>query len=350
MEMYPLIEITSSKPFDRGVQYGEQARERINVCVDHYRERFTKSGQEWEAVKDYSMRLAVLAEKYTPETLDEARGIAAGSGKSIEEIMVVNCRYEVSKFPKMSECTTAAILPEASADGKTYLLKNWDYSEEIIPHVVLLRVKTAEGLGAFGITEAGQVVRDGFNAHGVAFVNNNLQSIHDHLGTGLPATFIRKRLLESETFEAACDFLVKAERAVSCNTMIAHSQGVAANFEAYPGGADVIKPIDGILVHANHFVVNPALDALKDRPRNRDSRLYELLSAKRGAITPQYMMECLCDHEYYPLSICGHTNERGDEYSKHRCTVSSMIMNLTDGIAYVCAGLPCQGQYVKFSL
>ena len=35
--------------------------------------------------------------------------------------------------------------------------------------------------------------------------------------------------------------------------------------------------------------------------------------------------ECLKDHKYYTLSVCGHPDPQGDAYSKDRMTVSSMI-------------------------
>jgi len=350
MEMFQLIEITASEPFERGRQYGTQAKEKINICVDHYRERFTRSGQSWARVQKYAIQYAAVVDKYMPEALEEAKGIAQGSGRTLEEIMVVNCRYEISKFPKIMECTTAAILPEASAGGKTYLIKNWDYSQEIIPHVVLLSVRMNDGYRAFGVTEAGQMVRDGMNSYGIAFANNNLQSVYDSQNTGLPVTFIRKRLWESSTFKSARAFLTEAERSVSCNTIIAHSSGMALDFETYPGGADTIEPSAGILTHANHFVKNPRIDGIQNRPKNRDTRLYELLNKRNGGINTEYIMECLRDHKYYNLSICAHPDKTGDEYVRQRCTVSSTIMNLTDNVIYVCAGAPCEGGYVRFGL
>lgn len=350
MKMFPLIEITSANSFERGLQYGSQAQEWIDICVSHYRERFVNGGQTWEQVKEYAMKYVDVIKKKMPDALEEARGIAEGSGRSLEEIMVVNCRYEISKFPKVSECTTAAVLPEAAGDNKMYLIKNWDYSRYIMPHIVMLRIRDENGYKAFGMTEAGQMVRDGFNSYGVAFVNNNLQSVHDHPGSGLPATFIRKRLWECRSFEEACRFIAEADRCVSCNTMIAHRDAGARDFEAYPGGADTIDPKDGMLVHANHFVVNPELDALKDRPKNRDARLLELLEEKKGRITLEHIMECMKDHKYYPLSICGHPADDGDAYGKDRMTVSTTIMNLTDNEAYVCVGNPCEGEFVKFEL
>ena len=53
-----------------------------------------------------------------------------------------------------------------------------------------------------GITEAGQMVRDGMNSYGVAICNNNLQSVEDYPGSGIPATFLRRRVLASHTPES----------------------------------------------------------------------------------------------------------------------------------------------------
>ena len=351
MKSFPLITLTASTPYERGLQYGAQAKQWIDICVDHYRSRFLKQGHSWKQISDYAMGYIPPIEAHAPLALEEARGIAEGSGHTLEEIMVVNCRYEISKFPTLPECTTAAVLPPATADGKTFIVKNWDYSESIIPHVVLLLVKDeTTGTSSFGVTEAGQLVRDGVNAQGVAFVNNNLQSIHDHPGIGLPATFIRQLMWECETFEQACEVVVNADRCVSCNTLIAAKGGHARNFEAYPGGADLIDPTDGILVHANHFVVSPELDAITDRPKNRDARLRELLETKHGAITAAHIMDCMKDHKYLPLSICGHPDKDGDNYARGRVTVSSMVADLTDGIVYFCAGNPCEGEFVEYRL
>ena len=43
-EPYPLIEITAETPFERGVQYGSQAVDRIGICIEYYKESFRKQG------------------------------------------------------------------------------------------------------------------------------------------------------------------------------------------------------------------------------------------------------------------------------------------------------------------
>ena len=47
-----------------------------------------------------------IVKEEMPEILEEAEGVAKGSGHSLGEIMAVNCRYEVSKMPKPEECTS----------------------------------------------------------------------------------------------------------------------------------------------------------------------------------------------------------------------------------------------------
>ena len=66
--------------------------------------------------------------------------------------------------------------------------------------------------------------------------------------------------------------LIHAKRSVSNNMMLASAQGVAVDIEAFPGGVNMLAPKDGILTHANHFVVHQQLDA-RIGPKNRDTRL-----------------------------------------------------------------------------
>ncbi|MDR1835631.1 MAG: C45 family peptidase [Fusobacteriaceae bacterium] len=347
--MYPLREITATTARERGVEYGSKAKKWIDMAVAHYYARFQNEGYTVADLETYAMEFANYLRVETPTQMEEVEGIAAGSGHTLAEMMVVNCRYEISKFPKTPECTTAAVLPGATKNGSTYLLKNWDYTTHILPHIVILHFNSPD-FRAYGITEAGQLVREGFNCHKVGFVNNNLQSVRDMPGIGIPVTFLRRRILEAKTFEEACELIETSKRSVSCNMLVADGYGHARNYETWPGGEDILEIEDNLIVHANHFVKSPELDALISRPKNRDARLREILSAKMGAITPEYIMICLRDHKYHPLSICGHPEAGGSPYTRDRITVSSAIYNLTDDEMWFCAGPPCQGEYRRYML
>ena len=50
---YPIIELTAETPFERGVQYGTQAADRIHICVEYYKKSFEKQGFTWEKAVSY---------------------------------------------------------------------------------------------------------------------------------------------------------------------------------------------------------------------------------------------------------------------------------------------------------
>ena len=350
MKAFPVIELTEELPFSRGYEYGTKAGELIDVCVEYYKKLFLNDGLTWDQATKHALDYVPFIERAMPEAMEEAEGLAKGSGKDIGEIMAINCRYEITKFPHLPECTTAAVLPEAAEYGKTYAIKNWDYNVSIMPHIVILHINTKE-YSAIGWSEAGQMIREGFNSNGVAICNNSLQSINDYPGSGIPVTFLRRRVLASKSFEEARDFIAKAPRCVSNNILLVSAKGQALNFEAQPGKIDFVLSRGGILTHANHFVIDPKVEALGGRPKNRDARLMELLSMRRGRITVDYIKECMKDHEYYPLSICGHPSRNQDDtYKNERITVASMIVDFAENTIHICAGPPCEGEYVAYTL
>ena len=49
--MYPIIRLTQEDPYERGLEYGRQAREKIEICVEYYKKQFLKKGMLWEVLK-----------------------------------------------------------------------------------------------------------------------------------------------------------------------------------------------------------------------------------------------------------------------------------------------------------
>ena len=230
-------------------------------------------------------------------------------------------------------------------------MKNWDFDAGVIPHLVLLHIRTKE-YSVIGWAEAGQMLREGFNSCGIAIINNGLQSIHDHYGPGLPVTFLRRRVLASQSFEEAADLVRGLKRCVSNNIMLVGAKGQVLNFEVQPDRMDQVYSQGGILTHANHFVADPDADAFPERPKVRDARLMELLSERRGDIDAAYIMECMKDHKYWPKAICSHPTFEGDPrtYIPSGITVASMIVDFEENTAYICSGPPCEGEYIPYKL
>lgn len=349
MKAFQLIEISAGTPYDMGKQYGEKARAQIRGGVQGYKQMFTgRLGVDWEKAKRRAMAYVPLVESTFPALVEECKGIADGAGVDFDDIMLLNCRYEILKFPNANECTSFAVLPEASDGSTTFVGQNWDYRAGIIDNVVVMRTEEPDGTRIIGLAEAGQVIRNGMNSYGIGLCANNLQSIHDSGGVGIPSTFMRRAVLSCKSFSEAVETVRKAARSVSCNYMLASSEGLAVDLETYPGGVDEISPTQGILAHANHFVVQPHIHALEVSPRG--DRLDELLRAKRGSIDVAHIIACLCDHANYPQAICRHPADVKIPLEYRTITVGSAIYDLGHGVAFVAAGPPCEAEYVKYSL
>lgn len=350
--MFPIIHLHVSDPYQRGLIYGGQAKKQIEICVQYYKRAFGRKGMLWPKLRLFVNRFSETIKQVCPEQLRELQGIADGSGQSFEDIMIINARYEISKFPKDPECTTGVVLSEAAADGHVYGFKNWDFVQSAMDHIVILDVMTEEGVHCIGFAEAGQIMRDGVNNRGMAILCNNLQSVNDYAGYALPVTCLRRKVLSMQSYDEAEALVRQVKRTTSNNILLLDAKTERArDFEWQPDGvADEIEQENGILVHANHFVVHPERDALVGRPRNRDVRLRELLMAQHGRIDLDIIKECLKDHMYYTLSICGHPNPGGEAYTCDRMTVSSLICDFTAGKVYITQGPPCCNEYMEFDL
>lgn len=349
MSKFQIIEIKSGNHFDQGVQYGRQAKEKIDAGIALYRRRFAESGRiSLDEVYAYVRACLPAAEQRFPEIVMEAKGVAEGAGVSIDDIMMLNCRYELTKYPRTEECTSFAVLPAATKNGDMLFGQNWDYCAGVMDNIVIIHIVGDDGMRILGITEAGQLVRHGMNSYGIGLSNNSIQSVHDSRAVGVPTCFLRRKVLECKTFEEATATVKNTPRAVSCNYLISSREGLAVDYEAYPGGIDEILPQGDIVTHANHFVVHPELHAL--RRSFRDRRLFTLIMTRYGAVDEEYLKLCLSDHVNFPKSICTHPEDTEVSVELREVTVASEIYNLTRGEAQFCYGPPCSGAFETFKL
>ncbi len=342
-----IIDIKASSHYEIGVHYGREAEEKIRAGLADYRLLFSEiSNLSWEDLKKRAMAWVPLLKKEWPDLLEEVRGIADGSGTGLDDIMFLNCRYEITKFPRPNECTSFAILPEASRGGKTFIGQNWDYRAGIIDNITVLNLETPDGTRIIGLAEAGQVIRNGFNSRGIGLCANNLQSVYDSPEPGgMPVTFLRRKALSCGSFDGVKTLLADTPRNVSCNFITASADGVSLDFEAHPRGTDLLEPLNGILTHANHFVKNPGRNAIDTSPRG--DRLRELLEKRSGDIDVSWIKQCLADHENYPKAICRHPSDVSLPLRRRSITVASVIYDLTDGEAHICSGPPCEGAFIR---
>lgn len=340
MKELKVVTLDAPTYFERGVQYGQQTKEEVDVAVAYYRAQFGDV-PGWDKILEFSKQFIDISRNYFPEAVEEMEGIAEGSGHSVEEIMAVNARYEISKFDWKPECSTGVYHNQAT--GKKYLFKNCDLNAGVKNHLVILHVVRPDGFRAIGVTEAGQLIRDGYTNYGLGMVNSAMYEVGDHAGVAVPGTVVRKKVWESRTFAEAAEITRNVFRTTSTNMLLADKYGNAIDFECFSGGVEEVSCVNHMIGTGNRFTVKPERNKKNDGSIDRGLRLKELMSEAGDTIDEFKIMEILKDEKGFPQAIC---SKNTPEYE----TVYSIVVNMTDDKVYICLGRPIEGEYKEYSL
>jgi len=346
---------------ERGRQYGEQARERVGISVEAYREVFAHyAGWDWAKVTDEARRYEPAIAAYDERYLEEMRGIAEGAALPAEDVLALNVRTEVMFAAKARqaaglqtphECSSFAVLPEASADGHTLVGQNWDWLLHCFDTVVVLEAVQEEGPDFVTVVEAGLLAKAGMNSSGIGLATNALVTDHDVGKPAIPYHVTLRAILDAETISDALVALQRAPRSSSANYVVAHEDGIAIDVEAAPGDFSrlyLLFPEEGVLLHTNHFL-SPAFDlkevslwAMPDSP----FRLERARAAVAGErpVTAEMFQRVLADHVNFPLGVCCHPDTRQHLYDQG-ATVASLIMDLDARRLWLADGNPCSTPY-----
>lgn len=210
-------------------------------------------------------------ERQSVPLYEEMQAMADGAGITPAEAVVVGgftdfvdtIRAEVrSESPRrlVEDTCTAFIVPDHRAGGAGFFGQTWDMHASATDHVIMLRTRPDEGLGALVFTTAGCLGQIGMNELGVCVGINNLTAADGRTGVMWP-TVVRQALL-SETAEGARDVILSADLAGSHNYLVFDSEGTGYNIEAMPTVRPVTRLGGETLVHTNH-TTTPETDAVQ---------------------------------------------------------------------------------------
>ena len=319
---------------------------------------------ERETVIKESAKFAPIIREYDKDLLDEIEGIAEGSQLRPEEIIALNCRYELvwgklgdTRKPTHSapsgarECTTVGISPEATVNGHTFVAGNWDYKPKVRENCIIVEEIQEPAKPNIVIhTEAGIVGQKGMNSDGIGVAPNALMCTKDKYEPATPFFLTLRGALNERTLDRAMLAVSKAERCVSGNIMMGQAGGVV-DLETSPDDVQFLFGEEGIVSHANNFVNSPNL---VDKSKYvwpdsfiRTERADSLLRKHVGEIGPDTIKATLKDHFSYPNSICGHpdTHYPLDFQSE---TITSIVMDLDSRVIRMTNGQPCRSPYKTY--
>ncbi len=135
--MFPILEVHGTA-HERGRMHGKLARKRIDHSVATYARLFAYCGIDWQGAQALGAGYRDLIGALDAELLEEIEGIAAGSGRRVDEILALNARTEIlpptypgephpgwtqiaaanvaAGVPDWGECTSVAVKPGQSSD------------------------------------------------------------------------------------------------------------------------------------------------------------------------------------------------------------------------------------------
>ncbi|WP_224270983.1 C45 family autoproteolytic acyltransferase/hydolase [Haloprofundus salinisoli] len=362
----------SGGPHDRGITHGEELRNEIQANVETYVDRFSKLGLDETALRERTDRYLSLIESCDEAYATEMRAIADGSGLPLEDIVLLNARYEIryaaaarqakntskntgseSNDPDVTGtdgCTSFGIQSERTDNDHSYLGQNWDFIPGL--ELFMMDVRRDGGPNHIALSEAGIVGgKIGVNEAGIGMVINGLASSRDGDDPYRTPFHVRcRKVLSADRLDVALRPLITEDWTCSANFMIGHSVGEMLDVEVAPRSVNYHYPTDHLLVHANHFEAQDDVESMLERlnPHTlcRAPRLKRLLSG-HDVLDEAKMVGALRDHFGHPASICKHPDE---SLPKHRWfrTNASVVIDLTERRMRVADGPPCESEYHEY--
>ncbi|MCL5074612.1 MAG: C45 family peptidase [Chloroflexi bacterium] len=365
-DVTPVLEASGS-PYEIGYALGSQNKNLIPYLVEdnfaNLHELFKRKSLTYLPHDKYlalANRYLPYAMEYAPDLVEELRGMAEATEMELSEIFAFNCLmdFEDLAYPMLADqllfgCTVFGVTGKATTDGQSYIGENYDYRSIFKTAGMVMHLKPDEGPAALLWSMPGLLGCAGVNSAGIGVVINKLVPIDSR--SGVPYTFIVRKILQQERIGDAIAAISGARRASGINYLLADATDQVLSLETTATNYEPLYPTKGIIAHTNHYLT-PILRGYERfrLPYSHDSlfrynRMQNLLEDKVGNITMEDLKTFTKDHVNYPFSICRHEGEHVEEPLLTE-TIASLIIDPSMPSLVVTAGNPCEREYQAFSL
>jgi len=351
-----IVEI-SGTPFDRGKEYGSKLKERVGKFVEYLVKEFQETEGSDQDLLAHSEKYLPFIKDYSKEIYQEMKGIAEGSGRSIEEVAMVSLHEERRSFSKLAKnCTTFAITGEGTKDESNLMGQTWDITPGLCENAdpFLLRVSRENGPDFLSYTYPGMMAGAGLNTEGIGISWNSVPRLG--FDYGVPTYIIIENVLRQEKIGDALSAVLQAKRAGCFNFVIGGEEEIYS-IEATPEASEVIYS-SKFLGHANHYVtesfrneqdIDEACGRSSASSLVRHNRINRLLEENFGEIDLDLLGKFTRDHVNFPQSICRHP-EPLDEDEQGYISCATWVMDNTNKEWWIANGPACKAEFIKYSL
>jgi len=259
-------------PYQRGRVHGHLLKNEIHEILNNWQYSLaSRHHDSFDSLKcrflrhtDYDKAI----ETWTPELMDEIRGIADGAGIDYNTLFLFQIGEELDAYYKTIHPKCTAIGVHKTDHQPTLLAQNMDPPNVLHGFPTVLHIVDSNGLETFIYTAPGLIALNGMNNRGIGVTCNSLapRSIKK---TGLPVAFVVRGILKQTNTDSAVSFIHSIEHANGQNYIVGGPQR-ARSFECSTMEVNEFIPSEtqALTYHTNHYLV--------DAPSQYCSRLLSL--------------------------------------------------------------------------
>lgn len=362
-------------PRKRGQIHGEALRSKIKEAINCWKGFFPKFKHmnQDEYINKFLEETNFLPaiKKWTPDLLEEVKGIGEGAGVDFKTIYAYQLMDEEWLFRRKttleapeqeaSNCSSLGVFKQASIPAM--VAQNMDIPNYAHGFQALLHIKHPNSsLEILAFTYTGLIILNGMNSRPVGVCCNTLSQLN-YSFHGLPVAFVLRGILQQPNHEEAVKFIHQIKHASGQNYIIGGKEKVA-DYECSANKVSRFIPYDGAnrVYHTNHPFLNDDRSTYREKQKrlsqdektqgslNSELRFRSLETRLRDPekiITVETVKSALSSHDHPKYPVCRHKKtERG------AMTLGSTIMVLSSSPEMILApGPPCLTEYktYKFS-
>jgi hypothetical protein len=261
----PVITIVGTS-YERGIQHGQKLKKEIEEVYSKWKKNITNTlNKDADSLLNAflnSTNFEPSIKKWTPELLEEVRGISDGSGQKYNDVFAFQLLDEFMVFvdsinnSKRQNCSCIGV--SSTTTHPAYTAQNMDLENYMNGYQVLLHIKKSTDVPEqYLLTCAGLIVTTGMNEYGISVNANTLMELKSS-PDGLPVAYFIRGILNKQKREEVFSFLNSIKLASGQNYVIGIQDSIY-DFETsatqitrfYPN-----KEQKGIVFHTNHSLFN----------------------------------------------------------------------------------------------
>lgn len=347
----------SGSAYERGVAHGKLLKQDIQDVIALFYEdiRSTTGMDPNEFITLFLKQTDYLSavKEYTPELLEEVKGISDGSGVAFETIFMHQLGDEYwfnTKDVMAHSCSSFGVNKTSKFPSIT--AQNMDIPEFYHGFQTVIKVSEPDSeKEVMYLSIPGHLGLTGMNNQSVSINCNTLMQL-DYAKTGLPVTFIVRGVLSKDTQEEALEFLRRVHHASGQNYILGGPEKVYS-LECSSNKLEEFRPFENSVFtyHTNHPMSNTDYSAnylasLAANNKTPEEGLYECQRIKSFQNRFTESTSSISIEEI--KNVLSSRDNEGQDVVSNRFTYASVIYELSGKPKFLVApGKPHEKEYIE---